>query len=152
MKISQFFTRIDIVDSNAHRYILTDEAPSWLQEAIDEAHAGASHDDHIYELAHSFALDYDGGNITRADAWDNFVGWADDQVDVYDHDLYQFAADNSHRRWYDEEQASELVGKKANPLDHIRMVQYIVAQSVASAIWAAVKEAEEEEWDSLDSE
>lgn len=152
MKISQYFSRIDIVDDEDHRYILTDDAPEWLQEAINEAHAGASHDDHIYELAHSFALDYDNGNISNRDADDSFGEWADSQVDLGDRDLYLFAADNYHARWYDDEQAKESVGADAGPLDHIRMVQYIIAQVVASALWEAIKEAEDDDSDVFDEE
>lgn len=139
MNLSQYFKRIDIHETDRHRYILTDETPRWLQDAINEAHQGASHDDHIYDLAHTFALDYDSKNVTSSDARDNFGEWATSQIDYSDKDLYQFAADNYHCRWYDNEQAAECVGEKAGPLDHIRMVQYIIAQAVASVIWDAIK-------------
>lgn len=143
MKISEYFERLKIHNTNKHQYIFKPNAPDWLRKAIYKVHQGGMPVDYLFDLCYAFVRDYDEGNVTQ----ENVEGglWADSQVDIYNSKLYQFAADHCNCNWYDDEQASELVGKEATPLDHIRMVQYVVAQSVAFILWDTIKEAEEQD-------
>lgn len=151
MKISKFFhskngpkNRYGIGTKTYH---LTIDAPDWLKEAIYDLHCGSLPSNYIYDLAHSFSVDYDNGNVTSDD---DFHEWADGMIDVYNADLYQFAADNSSASWYDDESATDLIGTSNDPLDHIRAVQYSVALTVAQALYRAIEDNLDE--DNLDED
>lgn len=123
-------------------FFLSDAAPEWLSEAVQEAHDGELPNDWRYKVCAFVAESIDEANEDGEEFDPTNI--ADSLVDVYTHDLIAWLAGNV-RRVADVDQAMEQ-GQVGNGgiEEQIRFGQYFVIEQMASILWDAVCTANEE--------
>lgn len=118
---------------------LSDDAPEWLKDAVQEAHAGTFPNDWIYaECASAYEAIKDGA-ITDEDSIHEY---ADGQVDVYTKDLYQWGADMCLTDLYSqaEDEANDLGDDEVGETEkRFAMIQYCAIAFIARTMLEAVE-------------
>ena len=122
-------------DSRETYYALKDGAPSWLQEAIHEAHQGDLPSDWVYETCYATCVAIDDEALDENGTHE----FADSQVDFYTRDRFQWAAEMCHSHAYAaaEEQQREM-GETDTPIEErLGVIQFFAIETIAQIILAA---------------
>lgn len=109
-QMSARFTRRVREDGTAYT-TLTDAAVPWMRDVVQDAHNGMLPDDRRYDLI-AAAVEFIADREDWKDARDEF---ANDQIDVYDHDVVDWFASHAMRRDYCE-QAADDYGRHDGPI------------------------------------
>jgi hypothetical protein len=123
----------DTRDNGEQFYRLTDDAPAWLRQAVQNAHHDDFPNDWIYEEC---AVAYDAcEDHTLADE-DDLHDYADSRVDVYTKDLYQWQADMCLTNTFSmAENTAQDCGSTMAPAT----IQYFAIENIARAILDAYR-------------
>ncbi len=129
---------------------LSDDAPEWLKDAVQEAHHGTFPNDWIYQECRAAYEAYHEDYGPHASHWSDYeTEYADGRVDPYTRDLMQWAADMCLTDLYSEaeEEAKDLGSDPVSGdiSERIAVFQFCAIRLVASVIFQACEENEEEE-------
>jgi hypothetical protein len=134
---------------------LKDDAPTWLRDAVYEAHQGTLPNDWIYAQCRAAAelIDTRLGHESWEDDADKIHEHADSEVDIYTRALYQWATDFclSSLFAHAEEEANDFGDPSTDTVKRLSTLQYCAIQSITSTIvdaWRASLAAEDEDEDS----
>ncbi len=110
------------------------DAPEWVSDACQEAHARDLPNDWIYEECRAAFEAYEAGEITEGETHEH----TDNRVDVYTRDAYQWAADFClSYTWAEAEEAAKDLGMPEDTEKRIQVIQYAAIQRIAEIIVAA---------------
>ena len=117
---------------------LTDDAPAWLKEAVQEAHHGTLPNDWVYAECRAAVEAVDSGALDVEDEDDDDVhNHADAQVDVYTQELFQWAADFCLTDTFSaaEEEAENMgYGKDDDVSKRLAAIQYAALRHIADTM------------------
>jgi hypothetical protein len=68
-------------------YVLSESAPSWVRDAVQEAHQGSLPNDWVYDVCKSLFDSYDASTVK--DAYDFAHEFAEREVDIYNKSIAQ---------------------------------------------------------------
>jgi hypothetical protein len=123
---------------------LSDDAPQWLKDAVQEAHHGTMPCDWIYsECSAAYDAYSDLGVADCGDVCDLVHEHADSMVDVNTQRLAQWHADMCLTDLFAhaEDRAAEYGGRDdATTNDRLGVLQYCAVALITEAIWTAIKE------------
>jgi hypothetical protein len=139
--LGRFFTR-DTRDNGETFVKLTDDCPSWLHDAVRDAHDGELPDDWRYETCQSIVSMFDDGY--SADDDDAAMEIADSLVDVYNHDLARWLADDVSRSAYCDDFQEES-GGPTDTWSMLRGGQYMAIERMCYIIAMAIVENTDDE-------
>lgn len=133
-------------DSGEPFVTLKDDAPEWLQDAVQDAHQGTLPNDWIYAECLAAVEAFD--NEELGEDGDGVHEHADGRVDTYTRDLYQWAADMCLTdTWASAESEAEDMGPTGTTLNRIASIQYCairhIAEIMRNVCLEAMKEAAE---------
>jgi hypothetical protein len=119
---------------------LAEDAPEWLAEALREAHAGDLPDDWGYAQCRDACAAYDDGALSLSEDGDDVHEYADNAVDIYTKDRYQWAADHCLGSLFAnaESEADEL-GPSEDTTARLGVVQYCAIRAIASTMLEAIR-------------
>lgn len=143
IKLAPFFT----TENPRKVWILVDDAPEWLKDAVREAHQGDMPNDWIYSEIRDVCQAIDDGDLGLDDCGDpdhdKIHEYADGAVDIYTKGLYQWQADMclTDTYSYAEEQLSEFGGEASTGEKRISALQYCAIEAIAVTVLNAWREA-----------
>lgn len=145
MKVSQYFIR-GKRESGQPFTKLSDDAPEWLRDAVQEAHSTDLPNDWIFEQCRDAAFAWDDELFNGRYPEDAVHEHADSNVDVYTSDLYRWAADMclSHT-FANAEYDLEGMGGEGETVKRLMGLQYCSIRHITQTVVDACRAAEEDE-------
>lgn len=132
--LASFFMKIK---ARPEAVTLKKSAPSWLSDAIQEAHQGDFPGDWIYSECLAACEAIDSGDLTE----DSIHEHADSRVDVYTKDLAKWYAEfclSSTSTFSAAEERADELGTEGSINDRLMRIQYCAAAFIAETILGAV--------------
>ena len=124
---------------NKDFYSLADKSPSWMVDAIRDAHdaGGIFPNDWVYDACHSMISHMDD---VEPENWDDSVSdWADGAVDVYNAERARWLASHLAFGGIVDDAVAELGHSDQGVYGDIGIGQYRFLEQIASALIAAVR-------------
>jgi hypothetical protein len=140
--LGRFFTR-DTRDNGETFVKLTDDCPSWLHDAVRDAHDGELPNDWRYETCRFIVSMFDDGY--SADDDDAAMEIAESLVDVYNYDLARWLADDVSRSAYCDDFVCDGIPENDVTWSVIRGGQYMAIERMCYVIAMAIVENADDE-------
>lgn len=122
-------------------YACKDDAPSWIREAVHDAHGDQFPSDEIYEFCHSVFGTFADYECADEDGLQDTISQI--EPDVYNRDLFNWLGDNLNNQYYVDQVMQEF-GLFKTIVDAIGAGQVLHRQEIAQCLaQALIKQAEE---------
>lgn len=139
MELTSYFQR-KTRDDGSTFVTLTDDAPEWLRDAVYAAHDGEMPNDWRYSMCESIVdalADYGYPTDDDAGEWGEI---ADSHVEVYNHQLAQWLADNVEREQYVSAWHDDYGSQYDEIWSSLRGAQYVALSQMVAILADAITE------------